>query len=131
MDWTGAHPSCLVGPYLQARYSMPQFLLQQNEENMRLSDACKMFNVYGWVVETTGNDRCRSSKGRPRLFSAALLIIPDAVVMESNFLTHLSHKYPILDSSGTVGGVRISGESELQDHNHQKYISLFIIIKYL
>lgn len=38
------------------------------------------------------------------------------------------HKYAILDSSGAVGGVGISGESELQDHYHQKYISLFIII---
>lgn len=75
---------------------------------MRLSDACKMFNVYRWVVETTGSDRCRSSKGRERLFSIVLFIIPDAVIMESNFLTHLSHKYPILDSSGTVGGIRIS-----------------------
>lgn len=83
------------------------------------------------MVETSGNDRCRSSKGRERLFSIALLIIPDAVTMEPNFLTHLSHKYPILDSSGTVGGIRISGDSELRDHYHQKYISLFIIIKYL
>lgn len=69
---------------------------------MSLSDASKMFNVYGWVVETTGSDRCRSSKGR-EVFSIALLIIPDAVIMESNFLAHLLHKYPILDSSSTVG----------------------------
>lgn len=62
------------------------------------------------------------------LFSIALLIIPDAFIMESNFLTHLLHKYAILDSSGTVGGVGISGDSELQDHYHQKYISLFIFI---
>lgn len=47
--------------------------------------------------------------------------------MEHNFLTHLSCKYPILDSSGTVGEVRISRKSELQDHYHQKYTSLFII----
>lgn len=51
-----------------------------------------------------------------RLFSIAFLIIPDGFIMESNFLTHLLHKYSILDSSGTVGGGGISGESELQDH---------------
>lgn len=83
----------------------------------------------GWwkPLEMTGAEAVKED----RLFSTALPVIPDAVVMESNFLTHFSHKYPILDSSGTVGGVRISGESELQDHYHQKYISLFIIIKYL
>lgn len=63
-----------------------------------------------------------------RLFSITFLIIPDAFITESNFLTHLLHKYAILDSSGTVGGAGISGESELQDHYHQKYLSLFIII---
>lgn len=57
-----------------------------------------------------------------RLFSIALLIIPDAFIVESNFPIHLLHKYSILDSSGTAGGVGISGESELQDHYHQKYI---------
>lgn len=44
------------------------------------------------------------------LFSTALLIIPDVVIMESNFLTHLSFKYPILDSSSTVGEIRIGTE---------------------
>lgn len=78
---------------------------------MRISDAFKTFNVYGKVVETTGNDRCRSSKGRQRIFSIPLLIVPDAIIMESNFLTHLLHRYLMLDSSGTAGGIRISGES--------------------
>lgn len=44
------------------------------------------------------------------LFSTALLIIPDVVIMESNFPTHLSFKYPILDSSSTVGEIRIGTE---------------------
>lgn len=60
------------------------------------------------------------------MLSIASLIIP-GVIMEHNFLTHLSCKYPILDSTGTVGEVRISRKSELQDHYHQKYTSLFII----
>lgn len=83
----------------------------------------------GWwkPLEMTGVEAVKEE----RLFSIALPIIPDAIIMESNFLAHLSHKYPILDSSGTVGGIRISGESKLQVHYRQKYISLFIIIKYL
>lgn len=94
---------------------------------MSLGDACGVSAVSG----AAGNVRCRSSAGRARLLSVALLITPDTVIMQSNFLTHFSHKYPILDSSGTVGGVRISGESELQGRYHQKHISSFIIIKHL
>lgn len=59
---------------------------------------------------------------RNRLFSIAFLIIPDAFLMESNFLTHLLHKYALLDSNGTVERVGVSGESELQDHYHQECI---------
>lgn len=62
------------------------------------------------MLDTAGNARCRSSKGREMLFSTALLIIPDVVIMESNFPTHLSFKYPILDSSSTVGEIRIGTE---------------------
>jgi len=88
-----------------------------------------LMSMGGWwkPLEMTGIEAVKEES----LFSIASLIIRDDVIMESNFLTHLSHKYPILDSSGTVGGIRISGESELQVHYHQKYISLFIIIKYL